>query len=87
MKGEGLERLSNNHLKEKDFIRFICIDKKKSYKGFMMDVVKTVKEIDKQQKKNEKQKENWMSSKKLKEKYEPLLVKTNVHALKEIYSK
>jgi hypothetical protein len=41
----------------------------------MMTVMKSVNDTNKEQKKNVKQEENWMSVTEIKEKYEPLLVK------------
>jgi site-specific recombinase XerD len=85
MKGEGIEWFSNN---DKDIIEYLenktpqtkkttlsalfVLTKQQSFKQVMMQVMKQVNDENKEQKMNEKQKENWMSVKEIKDKYEPL---------------
>jgi hypothetical protein len=88
MKGEGLEWFSNNdrdileYLKDKTpqtkkttLSALFVLTKQQSFKDVMMTVMKSVNDTNKEQKKNVKQEENWMSVTEIKEKYEPLLVK------------
>jgi hypothetical protein len=88
MKGEGIEWFSNNdedileYLKEKTpqtkkttLSALFVLTKKQSYRDVMMTVMKSVNETNKEQKMNEKQKENWISVKEIKDIYDPLLVK------------
>jgi len=88
MKGEGLEWFSNNdrdileYLKDKTpqtkkttLSALFVLTKQQSFKDVMMTVMKSVNDTNKEQKKNLKQEENWMSVTEIKEKYEPLLVK------------
>jgi hypothetical protein len=90
MKGEGLEWFSNNdedileYLKEKTpqtkktiLSALFVLTKKQSYRDVMMTVMKSVNDKNKEQKMNEKQKENWISVKEIKDIYDPLLVKIN----------
>jgi ribosomal protein L18 len=88
MKGEGIEWFSNN---DKDILEYLkdktpqtkkttlsalfVLTKQQSFKDVMMTVMKSVNDTNKEQKKNVKQEENWMSVTEIKEKYEPLLVK------------
>jgi ribosomal protein L18 len=88
MKGEGIEWFSNN---DKDILEYLkdktpqtkkttlsalfVLTKQQSFKDVMMTVMKSVNDTNKEQKKNLKQEENWMSVTEIKEKYEPLLVK------------
>jgi site-specific recombinase XerD len=86
MKGEGLEWFSNNdrdileYLKDKTpqtkkttLSALFVLTKQQSFKDVMMTVMKSVNDNNKEQKKNLKQEENWMSVTEIKEKYEPLL--------------
>jgi hypothetical protein len=86
--GNGIEWFSNN---DKDILEYLkvktpqtkkitlsvlfVLTNKQSYKDIMMDVIKPVNETNKEQKMNEKQKENWISVKEIKDIYDPLLVK------------
>jgi hypothetical protein len=88
MGGEGLEWFSNNDKDILDYLKentaqtkkttlsaLFVLTKQQSFKDVMITVMKSVKDTNKEEKKNEKQDENWMSVKEIKEKYEPLLVK------------
>jgi hypothetical protein len=88
MGGEGIEWFSNNdrdvleYLKDKTpqtkktiLSALFVLTKQQSFKDVMMTVMKSVNDTNKEQKKNVKQEENWMSVTEIKEKYEPLLVK------------
>ncbi len=88
MKGEGIEWFSENvtsildYLKEKtaqtkktSLSALFVLTKEQRYKDVMVQVMKLVNETDKNQKKNDKQEENWMSVKEIQDIYEPLLVK------------
>ncbi len=88
MGGEGIEWFSNNDKDILDYLKdktpqtkkttlsaLFVLTKQQSFKDVMMTVMKSVNDTNKEQKKNVKQQENWMSVTEIKEKYEPLLVK------------
>jgi site-specific recombinase XerD len=88
MKGEGIEWFSNNdteiieYLKDKtpqtkktSLSALFVLTKNQSYKDVMMVVMKSINDTNKEQQKNEKQKENWISVKEIQDIYDPLLVK------------
>jgi hypothetical protein len=51
------------------------LTKQQSFKDVMMTVTKSVNDTNKEQKRNEKQEENWMSVKEIQDIYDPFLVK------------
>jgi hypothetical protein len=88
MGGKGIEWFSENDNDILDYLdgknpqtkkttlsALFVLTKQKSYKDIMMDVMKSVNDTNKEQKMNEKQKDNWISVKEIKDIYEPFLVK------------
>jgi hypothetical protein len=88
MEGKGLEWFSENDKNIIDYLKdktpqtkkttssaLFVLTKQQSYKDVMVQVMNLVNEADKNPKKNEKQKENWMSVKEIQDIYNPFLVK------------
>jgi hypothetical protein len=61
--------------KKTSFSALFVLTKNQLYKDVMVQVMKLVNETDKNQKKNEKQEENWMSIKEIQDIYDSLLIK------------